>query len=358
MNTQHPSLRKLRGFTLLEVMIAMAIMGFVMTSLYMSIEATLRTQKLIDHEVQEMKQGPRIIELLQRDLHGAYLLDIEGDLVFKGDSRTMLGESADSLTLLTTVDSTITHRVDDREVAADLCETGYKLRTHPEIPDLLQLWRRQTFFIDEKPFEGGSYELVYDRVIAFQLRYFDSTARDAEPTRDWDSEERRELPKLVSLRLEIEVGERIPGATREEGVGLRNLRYDRILPLARDSDLTFRVHALPPVFAEAANQAGAAAGGQGGQGGPGGQGGAGGGGDADAAGAGLQGVADGNSVGNSNIDPGSGNGGGTPGTGGGGGGGGGGAGQTGGGNGNGGGDVGNNGGEDIDLGDLLDGIFG
>lgn len=261
-----------RGFTLLEVMIAMAIMGFVMTSLYMSIEATLHTQRLIDHEIEEMKQGPRILDLVERDLRGLYMLDIEEDVVFKGESRTMLGESADSLTLISTVDSTITHRVDDREVTADLCETGYRLRPHPQIPDLLQLWRRQAFFVDERPFEGGNYELVYDRVITFQLRYYDSTEREAEPIREWNSELRHELPLLVELRLEIEVGERVPGALREEGVGLRNLRYDRVIPLSRDSDLTFRVHALPPVFADAAaagpGAANAPAGGPGGLGGP------------------------------------------------------------------------------------------
>src|SRR6185436_18872369 len=108
-----------------------------------------------------------------------------GDKVFLGESRTIDGEPADSLSFLTNVDSSVTRRVGDREVSSDVCETGYRLRRNPDLPDVLELWRRQSFHVDEEPLKDGVYELLHDRVVRFQVRYRETLDQYADVLMDW-----------------------------------------------------------------------------------------------------------------------------------------------------------------------------
>ncbi|HTE05661.1 MAG TPA: prepilin-type N-terminal cleavage/methylation domain-containing protein, partial [Planctomycetota bacterium] len=169
-----------RGFTLIEVMVALSIMSLIMVALYTTLNMALRTRDQLEIDAQVARLGPQILDLVENDLRRAWLMNIDGDKVFLGETRTVNGEPADSLTFLTTVDSTVTRRVEDREISSDICETGYRLRTNPKNPDVMELWRRQSFHVDEKPLEDGVYELVHDRVISFQVRYLETVDRMAE----------------------------------------------------------------------------------------------------------------------------------------------------------------------------------
>jgi len=249
--------RDVRGFTLVEVLVALSIMSLVMVALYSTLNTTLDTRDMLTRDVKAARLGPQILELFERDLRRAWTFNIEGDMVFKGESRTMLGESADTLVFLTSVDSTLTQRVGDMEVTADICETGYRLRPNPTVPDVLELWRRQSFHIDEDPLEDGTYELVHDRVISLRLRYYADEDVETDELEEWDASEMHELPSMVKIQLGIEVGPRTAGVSRNSDANVsRVLWFERLIPLQRDSALTMRVHPLPPTFADAANAGG------------------------------------------------------------------------------------------------------
>jgi hypothetical protein len=210
---------------------------------------------MLARDVKAARIGPQVLEIIERDLRRVWTFNIEGDMVFKGESRSMLGESADSLVFLSSVDSTLTQRVGDLEVTADVCETGYRLRPNPKVPDVLELWRRQSFHIDEEPLEDGTYELVHDRVISFRVRYFADEDIESEELEEWDASERHRLPSMVKIELGLEVGPRTPGAGRdsEDNVS-RAMWFERLIAMPRDSELTMRVHPLPPLFADQATQ--------------------------------------------------------------------------------------------------------
>src|SRR5262249_28743844 len=147
--------RRIAAFTLIEVLIALAIMSLVMIALYTTLNVTLKARDQIEIQGRVARLGPQILDLIESDLRRAWLTDIDGDKVFLGESRTIDGEPADSLSFLTNVDSSVTHRVGDREVSSDVCETGYRLRRNPDLPDVLELWRRQSFHVDEEPLKDG-----------------------------------------------------------------------------------------------------------------------------------------------------------------------------------------------------------
>lgn len=262
-----------RGFTLVEVMVAFSIMSLVMLGLYVTLETTLRTRDSLEIDARAARLGPTILDLIEQDLRRVRALDVDGDHVFLGESHSMLGGSADSLQFLTNVDSTVSRRVGDNEVVSDVCETGYRLRPSPELPDVLELWRRQSFGVDEEPLEGGIYERLHDRVVSFKLRYYEDDLRETEPLEEWDASKLHRLPAMVSIELGLEAIPRTAAGDESE-LRDRTRWYRRIIPLPADTDLAMRVHRLVPKFAVAAsadgNGGGPGGGGPGGLGGPGG----------------------------------------------------------------------------------------
>ena|GEM_PF-660828 len=240
--------RRSRGFTLVEVLIALAIMSLVMIALYSTLNATLHARDQIEVESRVVRLGPQILDIIEDDLRRAWLLDIEGDRVFKGESRTIDGEPADSLSLLTNVDSSVSRRVDDEEIPADVCETGYRLRRNPELPDVFELWRRQSFHVDEEPLKDGVYELLHDRVVRFQLRYLERLDPLVEKLHDWDAAQRHRLPAAVEIELALEAVPRTLGDIGRQNAASRTLEYRRLVALEDHSDIVMRVHAIPPTF--------------------------------------------------------------------------------------------------------------
>lgn len=248
------STTRARGFTLVEVMVALSIMALVMVGLYTTLNTTLSTRDLLEREVKAARLGPQILDLIESDLRRVWALDIDDDMVFKGTRRTLLGESADTLLFLSSVDSTLVHKVGERDVIADVCETGYRLRPNPLLPDVLELWRRQSFHVDEDPLEDGAYERVHDRVVSLQFRYFEDDDIKTDPEDDWDASVSHSLPSMVKVTLGIEVGPRLADAKEQRDIG--TYWYERLIPLTRDAGLTMRVHPLSPTFLAGPGQAG------------------------------------------------------------------------------------------------------
>ncbi len=247
-----------RGFTLIEVMVAITIMGAIMLALYTVLYGMLDTRDQLEHEAKAARLGPEILDVVEADLRRAWVMNILDDKVFKGESRILGGEHADGIAFLSTVDSITSYRVDDRDEASDLCETGYQLRVNPELTDVLELWRRQSLHVDDEPLEGGTYERLHDRVVSFKLRYYDRIDRYAEPYEQWDASELHRLPAMVELILELEV---VPRTIELPSHLSRTRHYRRMVTMLPDSELAMRIHPLPPTFQYAGG--GSSGGGQG-----------------------------------------------------------------------------------------------
>ncbi|MDG2149410.1 MAG: hypothetical protein P8N09_07790 [Planctomycetota bacterium] len=233
-------------------MIALTIMALIMVGLYSTLNATMNTRDMLEREVRAARLGPQILDVIESDLKRVWAFNIDDDMVFKGERRTILGESADTLIFLTSIDSTLVHVVGDDSVTADLCETGYRLRASPELPDVLELWRRQSFHVDEDPLEDGSYERLHDRVVSLQFRYYADDDVETDPEENWDASVTHTLPTMVKVTLGIEVGPRMADSQEQRDIG--TYWYERLVPLQRDVGLTMRVHPLPPTFLAAVGQ--------------------------------------------------------------------------------------------------------
>jgi hypothetical protein len=266
------------------VLLTLVIMAGIMVTITQILNVARSSRDTI-HNIQEQQlAGPAILGLIERDLRAILVYDRDARLALRLESRVVAGFEADSLDFLCTTDGLLPFRehANDPFRRGDINEVGYCLRPNPESEDFLELYRREGFGVDDKPFEGGQYALLYDRVKGFDIRAFDEDGVDAEERESW-GEENGEFVGLPA-RLEIELTlELAPRLVREQLVPVRNtVTYKRVFrfpPALQQAQELALVPAIPRIQKPTANTPGAGGGASGNnQGaGPGGGGGGGGG---------------------------------------------------------------------------------
>ncbi|MHC4824622.1 MAG: prepilin-type N-terminal cleavage/methylation domain-containing protein [Planctomycetota bacterium] len=195
------------GFTLMEVMIALAIMGMVMATVMQSVDQTRTAVDAIHNVMETENNGPLLLATIRRDLENIAIYDAADYKVLKGVNQTQIGAEADRLDLIVRnrgkVPIDLPSRMDP--VFAPISEVGYRLRQNPLRPDFLELYRREDPLVDEDPFRDGTFTLLYDRVISLDLRYTAEPDYNPVWVDSWDSFERESLPFAVDIFLEIEI---------------------------------------------------------------------------------------------------------------------------------------------------------
>ena len=231
--TRSPRACARSGFSLVEVLVTLLIVGGIMVAITQLLEAARISRDTI-HNIQETQlAGPAIMDLIERDLRAIAIYDRPKDQLLRVSDRVTQGLDADSLDFVSTTDSLVAIEIDRRFVNHDLNEVGYRLRPNPELDDFLEIYRRESFGIDQEPFDGGSYTFLHDRVKQFDVQVYVEDGVDAEPQDEWgfDGEEKeRGLPLRLEISLTLELSPRI---TREQlriaPIGRRTVTYWRVI---------------------------------------------------------------------------------------------------------------------------------
>jgi prepilin-type N-terminal cleavage/methylation domain-containing protein len=200
------------GFTLVEVLLVLMIMGGIMLSMTQILTAA-RTSRDTIHNIQETQNvGPAILDILERDLRGVLTYDATRMNHLRVKNRVILGFDADSLDFVTTTDSLSIRSEDDRFVRADGNEVGYRLRPSPDNDQLLEIYRREGYAVDDKPFEHGTFLLLHDRVKGFEIQCWAEDGPDAEPVDEWgvaEGDENIGLPARIEISMTLELAPRL-----------------------------------------------------------------------------------------------------------------------------------------------------
>jgi len=239
------------GFTLIEILVSLAITALVMTSILGSLDVTQKAVDAIHNIIETEAAGPRILALLRDDLSHLAVYDVPDWEVLRGSNESVGGADADRLDFLVSRRTTRPFRDYTRvkeEVWAPLAEVGYWLRGRPGSPDFLELYRREDWFQDEEPFDGGSFTLLYDRITNWEIRYYAEPQVDPSWEEEWDSRERQGLPYAIEIQLELEIQPRrsleslgILGANRSR------LEFSDILTLPETTRWVFRQRIHPVI---------------------------------------------------------------------------------------------------------------
>jgi general secretion pathway protein J len=202
------SARNIRGMTLVEVMVAVAIMAMLGAMTYGIVFTTVRTQDEAMRMQDRFQSGRVALERIRRELTMAFVSlhqseDKRTQTLFKGESDRLIFNSG-------------AHEPATRGVRqSDQMEVEYRLH-RPRGQQHEALVRRVKYHIDDRPERGGREELLVEGVRALRIAYFDKQREDW--TDEWDVRiddaqlMRARLRELQNLR---EQAEGIGAATAE-----------------------------------------------------------------------------------------------------------------------------------------------
>jgi len=179
----HP---KNSGFTLVEVMIAAAILALIVTILYGAFAGSIKTMEISSEGGEVYRKARVILNRMTQEISCAYLpystdkekkVEIPGiQYAFVGEDRAEEGLPQDTLSFTSTA-------LPLKGPSRGLKEVGYYLAPDPEteVPALLM---REDTTPDDRPDEGGRSYLLAEGIWGIDFTYYDE--RGKEWSR-WDS---------------------------------------------------------------------------------------------------------------------------------------------------------------------------
>lgn len=190
----------MKGFTLLEVLVSMAILVIIMTALYSAYTTNVEAIQ-IARQNGEVHQTARIVlDRMTKDLQSALIeVSVPSDKIklgLVGEDREIDGRRADRMDF-----TTVTHLpLTEKGPASDLCEIGYLIEENSE-DKVLALLRRDDPSVDEDFTKGGSLQEMARNVLEFNLTYQDSMGEESDKWNTLEGMPASGLPLLIKVRL-------------------------------------------------------------------------------------------------------------------------------------------------------------
>ena len=193
-------MKRSRGFTLLEILIAILILGIVMTTVYASYWGTSRVINETRSDAEAYGIGRTVLDRVTRDLAAAS--PWSGAFFFQTREHTLSRVEVVSLHFRSRAH--LAFREDEAPEGIALIE--YLLAEETEKPGY-SLWRSDSLFLDpgrkEPPRDGF---LLGEGVEALTWRFYDDQGREYD---SWDSEggletQQRKAPAMVALELRLD----------------------------------------------------------------------------------------------------------------------------------------------------------
>lgn len=152
------------GFTLLEVLAALTILVMVAAMAGTITVQTLHYKRKLEHETFAPQVASIIFGMIRRDLHALFVQGVSDPFagVDNGD--------ADSLDFVCTTPSAPDP---ETRLRHHITEVGYRAVQNEQDPNLYILLRRESPDISASPLKGGKLRVVFDRILAFNLQYYD-----------------------------------------------------------------------------------------------------------------------------------------------------------------------------------------
>lgn len=203
-----PSRRARRGFTLVEVLVALALLLGVSTALWRTMSLTFGTKTRLEAINGRYHEARQVMLRMMREFRMAYLRDPLTEEERLGQEPRVVTRfvgSEDEVYFATTAHLAIYQ--DARE--SDQAEVGYVLKSSDRDSTYERgktLYRRESTRVDDRPDRGGKVWALLDGVKEFKLEYWDERHEIGGEAwrRDWDSDENQALPRIVRITLVLE----------------------------------------------------------------------------------------------------------------------------------------------------------
>lgn len=179
-----------KGFTLLEILIGLALLAVLVLTLYTSFFTVLRGQSAINNELEMTRAAARFIDTFSREVHAASFKTNNPKTGFIGERLEIAGKSADRLTITTMVYPILK----EGRPSSDLLSIRYSVEEGPDKRLALykEAWNPYTD-------EAGIKAEVMDDIEGFEISYFNGK----DWAKAWDASIEKGLPKAVRVRIEV-----------------------------------------------------------------------------------------------------------------------------------------------------------
>ncbi len=192
--------RRPRGFTLVEVLIAMAITAVVGVMALGAFSRSAAARQAVEEQDERIGGARAALTRMARDVTGAFLSDHFDRSRYRDRPTVFLGRDGGDRDTLTF--ATMAHVRGIRDAReSDQSVVEYAIDSDPEIPGGYALFRREKVRIDDEPDRGGVRQLLLHNVVGFDVEYWDWQRQ--EWAREWSTApgERLLLPPRVKMKL-------------------------------------------------------------------------------------------------------------------------------------------------------------
>ena len=227
-----------RAFTLIELLIAIAVLAMITTLLYGAFDGLERTKEGVTRVADRYHQGRATLQRIAYELGGAYIsahAPPDQNLVA---IRTAFVGTRDMPVARVDFNSFSNRRFDKDSKESDQAELSYFGSPNPDGSGEIDLARRISSRLDLEPERGGRVEVMATDVDLFDLSYLD--AATGQWTDKWDSTQA--LGQHNKLPLQVRVLLVLNGGARSSVERSRQpLRFITKVALAMRDPLTFAV---------------------------------------------------------------------------------------------------------------------
>lgn len=210
--------RRRRGFTLIEVIISIAILAAITSLLFGAFSALKRSKDGLSRVQDRQREARLAMARITRELQSAYLSAHmplnQALLVQKTIFKSERGSPADRLDFTAFANK----RLDRNAHVSDQCELSYFGSPNPDGSGTTDLVRRIDTEPDLEPTRGGKVEVLATDIDLFDLQYLD--AQSGQWQESWDTTQTTGQPDRLPLQVRVILvlnGGRRAGAERGRG---------------------------------------------------------------------------------------------------------------------------------------------
>lgn len=210
-----------RGFTLMEVVIAIAITAFIGTVIGVSFNTTIQNKDVIEGQAEHYRMLRAAMSRMVREISAAYVSDRYDPKRYRDqyDRPTNFVGARDKLLF-----TTLAHQrlyADAKESDQMVVEYQVKSSPDPKAKGRNDLVRREKVILEERMERGGSEDTLFEGAKKIEFQYWNSERKQWED--EWDTrrtERKSALPTRVKITL---------FATDESGKEVRYTTQARIM---------------------------------------------------------------------------------------------------------------------------------
>jgi general secretion pathway protein J len=195
------SIARARGMTMIEIMVAIAILAMVAVLIHGVIDSLSRGRKGEGMRAERAHEGREAMQRIVRDLSGAFLsMHVPSIPALMTERTAFVGKSQlpyDRLDF-----TSFAHLRTERDShESDQAEVGYFVVKDPDVPEKMDLVRREQTPIDYEPLKGGIVNVVAEDVEKFDVRFLDPQTSQWVET--WDSMQVTGQPNRLPFEVDI-----------------------------------------------------------------------------------------------------------------------------------------------------------